>query len=225
MSTLKESGPWTPNMFAKHLPEENAFDEGLIRAIMDFYKPVKCLDLGCGLGFYVRYMREQGVDAWGVEAEDLKDLFKSPGHQIKQDLRQPFDLKEKYDLVLCLEVVEHIPREFEETVFDNILRHMKKYLLFSGATPGQHGTGHVNERHESYWFSQLVRRGLALLHQVSTKHRMSCTLPWYAKNISVWELVHPNEYHLPDLIAEKYSEILSYELKLRQMQYQQFWIM
>jgi cyclopropane fatty-acyl-phospholipid synthase-like methyltransferase len=196
-------------MYTKHLPDEIAFDKGLIKAIVDFYKPKKSLDMGCGLGFYVRYLRDQGVDAWGVEGKNLSELFKSTGHQIQKDISQPFDLGEKYDLVLCLEVVEHISREFENIVFDNILSHMSKYLIFSGATVGQQGTGHVNERHESYWFSHLVRRGLVLRHNESLKIRLACTEPWYQKNISLWELVHSNLTNWEDVIAERESHIMS----------------
>ena len=70
---------WTPDMYAEYLPEEIAFDEGLIKAIIDFNKPLQCLDLGCGQVFYVRYLRNHGIDAWGIEGEDLGELFESPG--------------------------------------------------------------------------------------------------------------------------------------------------
>jgi SAM-dependent methyltransferase len=218
MTDKELSGPWKPEMYAKYLPEEIAFDEGLIQAVIEFYLPSKSLDLGCGQGFYVRYLREKGVDAWGVEKEDLGEVFKSPGHLIRQDISQPFNLKEKYDLVQCLEVAEHIPRESEDIVFDNILRHMSKYLLFSGATVGQEGTGHINERRESHWFSHLVRRGLVLRHQESITIRQGCTLPWYAKNVSIWELVHPNSSaDWASLVAERDSRVMTCEALLKEM--------
>jgi SAM-dependent methyltransferase len=191
-----------------------------ISFVVDWYKPLKCLDLGCGLGFYVKYLRDRGVDAWGVEGKDLGDLFKSAGHQIQKDLRRPFDLNEKYELVLCLEVVEHITREFEDIVFDNILRHMKKYLVFSGATVGQKGTGHVNERNESYWFAHLVNRGLVLKHQESVKARLRCSLPWLAKNISIWELVHPNLLDRAEIIANRDSHIIKCEILINNLRQQ-----
>lgn len=209
------SGPWRPEMYLEHLPEIRAFDEGLIKSLLNFYKPIKSLDLGCGLGYFVAYLREQGIDAWGVEAEDLAEHFKSPGHQIKKDLSQPLDLQEKFDLVICLEVVEHISRDFEEIVFDNIVRHMSKYLLFSGAIVGQQGTGHINERPESHWFWQLIKRGLVLRHQASLDVRLSCTLPWYVQNVSIWELVHPDNKDSLTLIAEQDSRILTQETELR----------
>ncbi len=211
MSDAELSGPWRPEMYSEYLPEPVAFDEGLIKSVLSFYKPIKSLDLGCGLGYFVAYLREQGVDAWGVEAEDLGEHFKSPGHQIRKDLSQLSDLQEKFDLVICLEVVEHIPRDFEEIIFDNIVRHMSKYLLFSGATVGQQGIGHINERSESHWFRHLIKRGLVLRHQASLEARLSCTLSWYTKNVSIWELVHPDTNDLSTLTAEQDSRILTQE--------------
>lgn len=218
MNTLDLSGPWTSEMYTEHLPEEVAFDEGLAKCVLDFCTPKKVLDLGCGLGYFVKYFRDKGIDAWGVEASDLGVSFQAPGYQIQQDISRSFDLKEKYDLAVCLEVVEHIPREFENIVFDNIVRHMSRYLLFSGATPGQQGTGHVNERQESYWFSHLVRRGLILRHCESINARLSSTLSWYTKNVSIWELVPIVLCDSNNLIADKDSHIMSCEVLLQNNQ-------
>ena len=214
----RSSGPWTSEMYSEHLPDDIAFDEKMAESLISIYRPQKSLDLGCGLGYYVKFLRDQKIDAWGVEAEDLDESFKAPGYQIKKDLSEPFDLQEKYDLVMCLEVVEHIPRDFEDIVFDNIVRHMSKYLLFSGATVGQQGTGHINERHEKHWFGHLTKRGLVLLHQQSLKIRSACTLPWYANNVSIWELTTTvNSNHFA-IIAEQDSFLLSQEATINQME-------
>lgn len=216
MNKIDMSGAWTADMYSEHLPECVAFDKGLIDHIINVCQPQKVLDLGCGQGFFIKYLREQGIDAWGVEGENLDKVFQSPGYQIIQDISQPFDLNEKFDLVICLEVVEHIPHEWENTVFDNIVKHMSKYLLFSGATPGQQGTGHINERLESYWFAQLSKRGLVLRHQDSVNARQASVLPWYVKNISLWEIIHPDAYNYDNLISERDSYILKSQTHLNQ---------
>ena len=217
MSNDTFGGPWKPEMYLEHLPEPIAFDQGLINSALELCNPVKCLDVGCGLGYFVQFLREHQVDAWGVEPNDLRDVFKANGYLIQRDLSSNFDLEEKYDLVICLEVVEHIPHEFEDIVFDNIRRHMSKYLLFSGATPGQGGTGHINEQAESHWFSHLVGRDLKLCHEKSIKVRSASSLWWYAKNVSIWEVVEEsNLVSYSNIIAEKSSHALSSDLLLIQ---------
>lgn len=217
MNDVNLYGAWTSEMYAEHLPESSAFDRGLIDYIIKVCHPQKVLDLGCGQGFFIKYLRDKGIDAWGVEGEDLTTVFQAPGYQIKQDLSELFDLKEKYDLVMCLEVVEHIPHEFEDTVFNNIVKHMSRYLLFSGAIPGQQGTGHINERLESHWFSQLAKRGLVLRHQDTVQARFSSIQPWYKNNASLWEIIHPEAHEVNNLIAERDSQIITTEKTLQQV--------
>jgi SAM-dependent methyltransferase len=209
------SGYWLAEMYAEHLPEDLAFDEGLIKAVIQFCQPGNALDLGCGAGYFVRWLRENGVDAWGAEPSDLTNVFKAPGYQIYQDISQPFDLERTYDLIICTEVVEHIPKELENTVFDNIVKHVGKYLVFSGATPGQGGSGHINEEPESYWFTHLTRRGLRLVLDASIDARLASTLSWYQNNIAIWERVADlptEEIAAPDYmekITERDRQILN----------------
>ncbi len=210
-------GAWNPEMYAQHLPEEIAFDQRLLNFTLQACQPKKALDIGCGLGYFVKYLRDKSVDAWGIEGYDLGSIFKAPGYQIKQDITQPFDLKETYDLVMCLEVVEHIPREYENIFFDNIVRHTSKYLLFSGVTRQQE-TSNVNESSESYWFSHLVRRGLSMRHVESVNARLSSTFSWYAKSVSLWEITHTEAYDSYNLIAEKENNILKCVTLINQLQ-------
>jgi SAM-dependent methyltransferase len=213
------SGPWKKEMYADHLPDPAAFDEGFIRSVVEVCQPSTVLDLGCGQGYFVKWLRDEKVEAWGVEGENLGSLFRAPGYQIQQDLSQSFDLGKTYDLVMCTEVVEHIPEIYEDVVFDNIAHHTHRYLVFSGATPGQGGTGHINEKPETYWFACLVRRGFKLLHAASVQTRLSSTLDWYVKNISIWELQKSEEDRLEkvETIAAQYSYHLSQAVSERKM--------
>lgn len=224
-STISDDlgGPWLAEMYTEHLSEELAFDEGLIQTVIDFCQPSNTLDLGCGEGRFVQWLRENGVDAWGAEPSDLGSVFRAPGYQIYQDISQSFDLQRNYDLVICTEVVEHIPEEFENIVFDNMVKHMDKYLLFSGATLGQGGTGHINEKPEFYWFSHLTRRGLQLVLNASVDARLASTLSWYQNNITIWELAA--DFSQDGLAVTGYAEAIAKrdsQLLNSQVVYQRF---
>jgi len=201
------SGPWLAEMYAEHLPEDLAFDEGLIQSVVRSCQPRNVLDLGCGEGHFVQWLREAGVDAWGAEPSDLGTVFRATGYQIYQDVSQPFDLQRNYDLIICTEVVEHIPKEFENIVFDNMVKHIGKYLLFSGATPGQGGSGHINEEPESYWFSHLARRGLQLVLDASIEARLESRLSWYQNNITIWE--RAADSYKEGIFVADYAEIIA----------------
>ena len=52
----------------------------------------------------------------------------------------------QYDWVICMEVAEHIPREFEHVFLLNLVASAQKGVLLSWGLPGQNGIGHVNLR-------------------------------------------------------------------------------
>ena len=67
------------------------------------------------------------------------------------------------DWVMSLEVAEHIPRAKEAGYLRNLHRLSCLGLIVSWATPGQGGTGHVNER----WTRDVTARVTALGYEVN----------------------------------------------------------
>ena len=112
------------------------------------------IDVGCGSGFYLKTFLGVGKEVLGIDA------MKSPkmGWYERVDLRFPWKPKKKYDLALCLEVAEHIPSEFTETLFDTLCG-CSDTIVFSAATPGQGGEHHYNERPTEYWMDLFSKRG------------------------------------------------------------------
>ncbi len=66
------------------------------------------------------------------------------------------------DIMISLEVAEHIPTEFEANFLDKLTRHAKEGLLLSWAVVGQAGYAHVNNRPLEHVITQLQRRGFRL---------------------------------------------------------------
>ncbi len=70
-------------------------------------RSARCLDFGAGLGLLVRLLRDQGIDAWGVDK--FQRMAACESFQIEPDApRGPFDF------VILLEVFEHLLKPFEE---------------------------------------------------------------------------------------------------------------
>lgn len=59
----------------------------------------------------------------------------------------------EFELILSLEVAEHVPPEFTDELIRRLATATSKYLVFAAARPGQGGTGHLDESmHARDWW-------------------------------------------------------------------------
>jgi cyclopropane fatty-acyl-phospholipid synthase-like methyltransferase len=150
---------------------------------------ITVVDFGCGLGDYAKAFKAKGHK---VEAYDGNPNTESLTGGIGKvlDLSKPFYLSKKFDVVLSLEVGEHIPKEFEQQFIDNITKHAKKHLIISWAIVGQGGDGHVNCANNDYIIGQIVDRGFKHNANDSQTIRNSTTnASWFAYTIMVFDKV------------------------------------
>ena len=63
-----------------------------------------------------------------------------------------------YDLIVCIEVVEHMPAQEAEAAIANFCRHAGD-VLFSSSPLDYGETTHVNVRPPEYWAEQFARQG------------------------------------------------------------------
>lgn len=133
----------------------------MLAPLRQHVSPSSVLDVGCGAGAWLAVHRHEGTeDILGVDGDyvDRSLLLIEPDRFRPIDIAGPFDLGRRFDLVECLEVAEHVPASAAETLIDNLVRH-GDLVLFSAATPGQGGKGHINERPIGYWRECFARRG------------------------------------------------------------------
>lgn len=158
----------------------------LLPVVLKYLEVRSVLDVGCGAGAWIRAYGELGVKTCvGIDGEyvDRSLLLMKPDDFRPLDITSSFDLGRQFDIVQCLEVAEHVPPRFSETLIDNITRHGKA-VLFSAAPPGQGGENHINERPYSYWRDGFVRRGFHLFDFVRPAVRDDPLIePWYRFNV------------------------------------------
>jgi SAM-dependent methyltransferase len=114
------------------------------------------VDVGCGSGFYLTPFECAGIIAVGIDA--MPQTSARCAKYIQHDLRTPFHSDTWFTLALCLEVAEHLPPEFADTILDTISG-LSDVVVFSAATPGQGGEHHHNERPTQYWLDRFAERG------------------------------------------------------------------
>ncbi|EHR42310.1 class I SAM-dependent methyltransferase [Alishewanella jeotgali] len=116
-------------------------------------KPKSVLDVGCGTGSWLAAAHNHGVgDIFGVDGgSSAKDMLMIPPSCFRElDVCKSFTLSKKYDLIISLEVAEHLNVESHTSFIQNLSAH-GDVVLFSAAIPYQGGTGHRTENWPAYW--------------------------------------------------------------------------
>jgi len=117
------------------------------------------LCFGCGTGEWLAAAKEFGVDdIRGIEGKwlDKSKLSMDPSIVETRDLEAGFDLGRRFDLVLCIEVAEHLAPASADRLVESLTRH-GDLVLFSAAIPFQRGHHHVNEQFPDYWADLFAR--------------------------------------------------------------------
>lgn len=127
------------------------FPVKIIDQIISKFHPQSILDVGCGTGVSLQYFLQKNIDAIGVENSRLAIRKSAVGEKIiRHNLKKELNLKKKFDLVWCFEVIEHIHPRFEAIFLNTLVLHSDRVII-SAARPGQGGHGHFNEQLPEYW--------------------------------------------------------------------------
>jgi SAM-dependent methyltransferase len=152
--------------------------------IMELFKPTSALDIGCGTGRALSYLREKGVETIGVEGSDLAiSRARHPSHIVKHNLNRELNLRRRFDVVWCAEVVEHIHPRYEKNLLRTMVNH-SDLIILTAAQPGQGGEGHFNEQPFEYWIGRF--RALGYSYDESTTLKLRAIPEPYSENILVF---------------------------------------
>ena len=162
----------------------------LVPILCELFKPRSVVDIGCGDGAWLAEFRKHdvtrilGVDGPWVNTSNLE--IDNTEFQ-KRDLTQTLELAApKFDLCICLEVAEHLPRDCASH-FVNSLTQLSDVVVFSAAIPYQGGTGHVNEQWPDYWASKFAECSFIPIDCIRDRVWDEPSLaPHYAQNVIVY---------------------------------------
>jgi SAM-dependent methyltransferase len=151
------------------------------------------VDVGCGEGAWLAEFARAGCRVTGVDGQhvDISRLLIPADAFVARDLEQPLELDGRFDLAVCLEVAEHLSPARADGLVDDLAA-LSDRVLFSAATPGQGGYGHVNEQPHEYWIRRFEDRGYAattaLRRRVADAEDVA---RWYRDNLLLLVRVTP----------------------------------
>lgn len=126
--------------------------------------PTRVLDAGCAWGLLVEALRARGVDAWGIDISAYAIGQVAPAvapycrvGSIAAPLASTPD--ERFDLIVCMEVVEHMPPDESERAIANLAAHTDS-VLFSSSPLDLREPTHINVRPPEGWAELFAREGL-----------------------------------------------------------------
>lgn len=133
----------------------------MARQWIGHFMPKNVLDLGCGLGLYGFALSTYGVkytglelSKWAVENTVYKSL------KIKQgDIRDPHNFKD-FDLVLAIDILEHLNEKDLDQVLGNIKTYGKNFLFsipWIGNINLEGDITHKIKKSKEWWVEQLSK--------------------------------------------------------------------
>lgn len=197
---------YTPEFFGSLRQSSRTSAEVIVPLVFDRIEPRSVVDVGCGSGEWADVARRKGLsDYLGVDGSYGDHTTIDASHFLERDLTRALDLGRTFDLVISLEVAEHLPIERSEGFIEDLVT-LAPAVLFSAAIPGQGGVGHVNEQWQSWWAHQFARHGYAA-HDVVRPHVWNDdrVAVWYRQNTilyrrdsspttTVLDIVHPRTF-------------------------------
>lgn len=107
----------------------------VVKKLISDINPVSVLDAGCGEGFTLRRLKEWGIGQ-ELKGMDISASVISEGHRLNPGLDlEVGDISkinypgDSFDLVLCLEVLEHLPDP--ASALNEVMRVSREHSLFS----------------------------------------------------------------------------------------------
>jgi SAM-dependent methyltransferase len=217
------------NFFDKQKVDSYQSAQVIVPLVLDLFPSLSSvIDIGCGLGAWLKVFAENGIDNYlGVDGKwvDQRELLIPQKKFVVQELEQDFNLSGKYDLSLCLEVAEHLPASSSDKLV-HFLTNISQIILFSAAIPGQDLYAkmlHLNEQWPEYWAKKFFQFDFYPIDLLRDKIWFDERVKyWYRQNILFFvsqEFLNKNS-QLQNLVADSkklarvhpktYREVLKY---------------
>ena len=122
----------------------------------------KILDIGCGRGHTVELLRREGFICDGIDQININQ------NMMVGDITKPLCIDgEDYTTCLCIDVIEHIPDDILDGLFDNFKLFDKQiFSIHNGPSVYKGEELHVNRKPFDEWRSKLSQH-FNITHEIT----------------------------------------------------------
>jgi SAM-dependent methyltransferase len=196
----------------------------IVPVLFQWFQPKSVVDVGCGIGTFLKVFKDLGVkEILGIDGKwvDRAKLYISDNEFMVADLEKPIVLDRTFDLVLSLEVAEHLSSESSDN-FVNSLVSLGKIIVFSAAIPNQGGQNHLNEQDYSYWQKKFLKKGYGFVDICRQRFWNEKEIEWWYKQ-NMFVVVHESidisnlviENTSKDLLTQVHPDLYKFQLTVK----------
>jgi hypothetical protein len=160
----------------------------VFEAVETNYQPDSIIDIGSGDGIWMKTFASRteikrlcAVDLPGSTFKELQSIDRQIEYKTIDFEIEMLENREPFDLAICVEVIEHISTQRALALLDWISVNCHA-IIFSGATPGQGGTQHINEQKQEYWLSKMISLGFIPCDNIRPILSKQKEVPAYYRN-------------------------------------------
>lgn len=167
-----DKGFYTEEYYRSHLSKSNIpydrsqdvwqeFFSNVAKNIQQTLFPKKVIEFGCAKGFLVEALWNAGIQTEGIDVSEYA-ISQVPEH-IRPFCRvgsvlEPLPVPKRYDLAVCIEVLEHLQEHEGMVAIKNITR-CSNTVLFSSTPDDFDEPTHVNVHPKEYWVHLFEKEG------------------------------------------------------------------
>lgn len=145
----------------KRSPEFTTFFGNIAERLTRDFAPKTALDAGCAIGILVEELRNRDVDAHGFDISNwaIQQMPQKYAQFVRVgSITDPHVVHGPFDIVTCIEVVEHLPPQDADQAISNLCS-WGDLILFSSSPLDYSESTHFNVQQPGYWCEKFARNG------------------------------------------------------------------
>ena len=191
--------------------------------VMARWAPATTLDAGCALGIFVEELRRRGVEAWGVDVSEYA-IGSVPDEirpycfvgSLAEEL--PDGMPRRYDLVSCIEVLEHLDRAEGDRAIGRLCA-VTDRVLFSSTPDGYREPTHFTCRPPEEWSAVFARHGFVRAFDADASFVAPWAVVYERRELTPYQLVldyDRQHARLHDEVRQLRAEVVELDKKAAQ---------
>jgi len=178
--------------------------EVIAEHIVRDFNPKTVLDAGCAYGYIVAALRDRGVNAYGI------DISNYAISQVREDIRPycvagsiidplPVELPQRYDLIINIEILEHLYEEDSIAALVNLCKYGDK-IVFSSSPVDVTEKTHYNVQQIEYWSKHFAKENFFRVLDYSPNYITPWAVYFERSSLPLYRIVENYEHKFRNIL-------------------------